>query len=189
MHLRSKAREFTLQRAADLLIHHLHGHLSLLELQSLRATCKALRVAVHGAESRIGLTVARWACLRLCLPAHPKRKSGVSDSHSQCRNTLPADHPLCLHSTTESWLQRTDQLARLHCALRTGRPAKVAALEVQPSAQLCKLWSVLDPTGGHLDALWPCLRSAAPMFGLSAYETCSSVCSSYLAASISRFQS
>ena len=59
MHLRSRDQKVTLKAAADPLIHHLHEHLSLLELQSLRATCKALRVAVHSAESRIGLTVAR----------------------------------------------------------------------------------------------------------------------------------
>ena len=64
MHLRLRDREITLKAVADPLIHHLHGHLSLLELQSLRATCKALRVAIHGVESRIGLTVARWACPR-----------------------------------------------------------------------------------------------------------------------------
>ena len=54
----------TVRRAADLLIHHLQRQLSLLELQSLRATCRALRVAVQRADPRLGLTVARWCYAR-----------------------------------------------------------------------------------------------------------------------------
>ena len=106
---------------------------------------------------------------------------------AQCKNTLPADHPLCLANTAESWPQQTDQLAKLHGSLRVGRPAKVGAMEVQPDLKISKLESVQDPGGTLLSPavcqIRVCIHAPVhvrPTSQHTVWAACKTLCSLYL---------
>ena len=122
----------------------LSPNLHLSDLQALKGVCKHIRGAVGSLPQTSWLLAARCGACRTALAVCYFLNQAVKKPW--CRNSLPEEHPLCQCSAGGSVPQQAKQLARLHAAVRAGKPAQ-ASVTTRRAGCSTTLLPALSPDG------------------------------------------